>query len=58
MVSPEQFIKFQIKSQLHMAGLPEGKSMDELVDEIFEAVFNSNTIASVRQVLADVERSE
>ena len=57
MVSPEDFLKFQIENQLDMAGLnvATGKPMRELVDAIFEAVFNKATRASVQQCLLDIE---
>ncbi len=59
MVTPEDRLKFQIKSQLNMVGgWPEGKPMRELVDAIFEAVFNKQTAASVQQVLIDIREEE
>ena len=54
MVSPEQQLKFQIKSQLHFAGIPEGKPMDDLVDEIYDSIFDDRNLASLRYVLAEI----
>ncbi len=60
MIIPEERIKFQIENQLDMAGLnvATGKPMRELVDAIFEAVFNKHTAASVQQVLIDIREEE
>ena len=56
MVKPEDRLKFQIENQLDMTGLiAGGKPMRELVDAIFEAVFNKATRASVQQCLLDIE---
>ena len=56
MVTPEDRLKFQIESQLEMTSLiARGKPMRELVDQIFEAVFNKQTAASVQQVLIDIQ---
>ena len=57
MITPEHRIKFQIENQIDMAGLnvPAGKPMRELVDNIFEAIFNKATAASVQQVLIDIQ---
>ena len=56
MIPPEQFIKRMIESELQLDGkYIQGKPLNDIVDQIFEAVFNQHTIASVRQVLADVE---
>jgi len=56
-VPPEDVLKFQIESQLHLAGLiePGLKATKELVDAIFNAVFNKATRASVQQCLLDIE---
>ena len=59
MVTPEDRLKFQIESQLEMTSLiARGKPMRELVDQIFEAVFNKATAASVQQVLIDIREEE
>ena len=51
MITPEHRIKFQIENQIDMAGLnvPAGKPMQELVDNIFAAIFNKATVASVQE---------
>ncbi len=59
MVTPEDRLKFQIESQLEMTSLiARGKPMRELVDQIFDAVFNKQTAASVQQVLIDIREEE
>ena len=56
MVTPTDFLKFQIKSELHMGGMyVEGKQLTEVVDRIFDALFNDGTLASVRSVLIDIQ---
>ena len=55
-VTPEQYLKRMIEGQLEMTSLiATGKPMRELVDQIFNAVFNNATKASVQQVLLDIE---
>ncbi len=59
MITPKQRLKFQIENQLDMTSLiAAGKPMRELVDRIFEAVFNSETVASVQDVLFEIRELE
>ncbi len=56
MIEPEQYLKFQIKSQLHMDGVyVEGRQLDNIVNLIFESLFSKDTVASVRSVLIDIQ---
>ncbi len=58
-VTPEQYLKRMIEGQLEMTSLiATGKPMQELVDQIFNAVFNKATKASVQQVLLDIGKEE
>ena len=58
-VTPEQYLKRMIEGQLEMTSLiATGKPMQELVDQIFNAVFNNATRASVQQVLLDIGKEE
>ena len=59
MIPPEQFLKRMIESELQLDGkYIQGKPLNDVVEAIFEALFNRHTIASVRQVLADVEEQD
>ena len=59
MIPPEDFLKRMIEGELQLDGkYIQGKPLNDIVDQIFEALFNRHTIASVRQVLADVEEDE
>ena len=60
LITPEDRIKFQIENQLDMSGLnvPAGKPMQELTDAIFKAVFNSDTAASIRDVMFEIREQE
>ena len=56
MVSPEDFLKFQIKSALNMAGVARDDiTLGRIAEDIFIALFNAGTVAQVRMVLIDVE---
>ena len=58
-VTPEIYLKRMIEGQLEMTSLiATGKPMQELVDQIFNAVFNNATKASVQQVLLDIGKEE
>ena len=58
-VTPEIYLKRMIEGQLEMTSLiATGKPMQELVDQIFNAVFNKATKASVQQVLLDIGKEE
>ena len=55
MVTPEQMLKFQIKSALHLDGkYVEGKKLDEIVDQIYNAIFDRRNAASIRDVLIEM----
>lgn len=56
MITPEQRLKFQIKSELHMDGkYVEGRQLDEIVNRIYTALFNRNMRPLLWIVITDIE---
>ena len=60
MITPEAFLKSQIESTLQLDGeyYFGTKALENIVDAIFNAVFNKATRASVQQCLLDIEEDK
>ncbi len=57
MVTPKEFIKSQMDNVLQLDGayFSSTKSLNNVLENLFNAVFNKATRASVQQCLLDIE---
>jgi tRNA threonylcarbamoyladenosine modification (KEOPS) complex Pcc1 subunit len=58
MITPEEKLKFQIKSVLHLHGIDLNSTLDEIAEDIYQALFNELNTASIRWVLVEMEEGE
>ena len=57
--TPEHRLKFQIENVLNMRGLHHGTKPDnELVDAIFEALFNEYTAPIISEMLVEIAKQK
>jgi hypothetical protein len=57
-ISPEEKLKFQIKSVLHLHGINLISELDEISEDIYGVLFNEGNMASIRWVLVEIEENE
>jgi hypothetical protein len=56
LIPPDDNLKFQIKSTLHMYGVETLESkLDEIADAVYDNIFHKNNVASIRDVLFEIQ---